>query len=98
MNLSFAGDDPEKILTDINAALEGRELGKMVNITLEGSDLVVIISRLGKSEIRFDGKKAGGKIEYALSKEKIAFAHRPFKDEVIAKIRKIVESCGGTWS
>ena len=98
MHLSFSSDDPKKILDDINGHLSGRELGKMVNLKLEGSDLVVLIQKMGTSELRFTGTVADGKVEYDLKKEKIAFAHKPFKDEVIGKIKKIVEACGGTWT
>ncbi len=77
-------------------ALGGRELGKMVQIEMDGADLIVRINKLGESVLRFEGKKHKDGLEINLVNEKIAFTHRAFKEEVKAKLAKIISSTGGT--
>jgi hypothetical protein len=95
MKISFKEANAKKILDQITEALGGRELGKMCSFELVGEDLKVIISKLGTSELLFKGTKLAAGWDFVLSKEKIAFAHKPFKDDVVEKIKKVVQSCGG---
>ncbi len=98
MKISFKETDAKKIVKTLADSLEDRELGKICKFSLDGNNIIITISKMGTSEIVFAGKPAKDGMEFALSKEKIAFTHRPFKDEVIDKIRKVVSGCGGTVS
>jgi len=98
VKISFKESDAKKIVKNLADSLEDRELGKICKFSLDGNDIVVTISKMGTSEIVFAGKSSKDGMEFSLSKEKIAFTHRPFKDEVVDKIRKVVTGCGGTVS
>lgn len=95
MKISFKENDPNKVLKSITDALGGRELGKMVDMRFEGKDLVVTISKLGTSTLVFSNKAAKDGLQYELTTEKIAFAHRAFKDDVKEKLFKVITGAGG---
>jgi hypothetical protein len=75
--------------------MDGRALGDMVSIDEERGGLLVKISRLGTSSLQFDRSENGEFAVFTLSEEKIAFAHRAFKDEVKSKLVHIIEKSGG---
>jgi hypothetical protein len=95
MKVEFSGNDRDKILGDIKAAMGGRQLAEMVNFELGSKGLIVTISKMGTSTLQFDESPSGDGLTYNLSKEKIAFTHKPFKDEVTAKILNVIEKAGG---
>ena len=96
MNIQFQETDPKKALKAINEALDERDLKKMVSIGLEGEDLVVVISKLGKSRLRFTPGKGEDKgLSYSLTNEKIALSHRAFKEDVTEKIKVLLKDAGG---
>jgi hypothetical protein len=95
MKILFDESNPNKVVELISKALGSRELGKMVEFSLKGADLCVVISKMGRSELLFASQENGEGLLFELTKEKIAFAHRPFKDEVMIKIKKVIETCGG---
>jgi hypothetical protein len=91
----FAEKDRDKIMTSIKNAMGGRELAKIVNFNLGGGKLEVVISKMGTSTLTFTEKENPQGLEYLLSGEKIAFTHKPFKDDVTEKIVKVIKSAGG---
>lgn len=96
MKIYFENKEPEKALQDIQNALIGRKLGKLVTFDLHDNDLTVTIHKMGKSHLEFSYKNTiNGKMEWELTSEKIALAHRAFKNEVMEKLIKIVNSIGG---
>lgn len=95
MKLSFSEKNRDKILASIKEAMAGRKLADMVNIALTKGKLEVTISKLGTSTLTFAEKESDKGLEYSLTTEKIAFAHKAFKDEVTEKIRKVIEKAGG---
>ncbi|MEZ4741702.1 MAG: hypothetical protein R3B45_04525 [Bdellovibrionota bacterium] len=96
MKFYFPESDTEKIVKSLKKALSGRKLGKMVDFNNEATKIRVTISKLGTSNIDFKQTPAKDGVEWTLTSEKIAFSHKAFKDEVIEKINKIIESVGGT--
>jgi len=96
MKFSFPQDDTTVITGKIMEQLGGRELGKMVQFMPTDSGLVVEIDKFGKSRLEFDRSEDGGNSIFELTKEKIALAHRAFKDEVSGKLRTVIEKAGGT--
>lgn len=95
MRAKFPQKDPKEVLSAMQKVLSGRELGNLVSLSLSGQELVVTISKLGTSTITFGSAALGGGLEFTLKNEKIAFAHRPFKDEVMKKFEHLIEQAGG---
>ena len=96
MKFHFPGKDSiQAIVTDIEESLSGRKLGKMVSLNLNDDEVHVAIKKLGTSTIRFKSGNNGEAVTLDLIDQKIALAHRKFKDEVVEKIVKVIESCGG---
>lgn len=95
MKVQFAKQSTQTIITGIRQAMDGRALGDMVSIDEERGGLLVKISRLGTSSLQFDRSENGEFAVFTLSEEKIAFAHRAFKDEVLSKLVHIIEKSGG---
>ena len=92
MKFKFPGKDADKIISMMTENLSGRKLGEMVSLEQKDEGIVVTISKLGTSTLEFAKTEEGG---FELANEKIAFAHRIFKDEVTEKICQIIETCGG---
>jgi hypothetical protein len=95
MKVAFQTKDRTKILSSIKEQMSGRKLGEMVDIALAGGHLTVTISKLGTSTLEFKEKETDAGLDYTLEREKIAFTHKAFKDEVTQKIVKVIESAGG---
>ena len=96
MKIFFSETDPDVILNKILSELKTRELGKIVNFELENDgDMVLTISKLGKSKLFFKRATLNDGLEFKLFKEKIALSHRPLKESVTSKIFKIIEKIGG---
>ncbi len=96
MKINFSDTDPQKILKNITDALGGRELANIVDFNFEGKDLIVTISKFGTSVLTFSNRAANNGLQYELTSEKIAFAHRAFKDEVKQKLFKVIQNAGGS--
>lgn len=95
MKFSFPFQDPEMVKSKILDELGGRELGKIVDFALNSGVMTVTISKFGTSLLEFNQKATTDGLEYSLEKEKIAFAHRAFKDEVKTKLCQIIKKVGG---
>lgn len=95
MKVMFAEKDRGKILAAIHDAMGGRKLAEMVHFNLGKGKLEVVISKLGTSTLQFKEHEVASGIEYSLESEKIAFAHKAFKDEVKSKILSVIEKAGG---
>lgn len=95
MKVKFDIKDPAAVLSNIKEALGMRELSKMVEFNAGNNSLVVTINKLGTSTLIFDETELEDGLEYELTKEKIAFTHRAFKDDVTNKLVKVMEKAGG---
>lgn len=96
MKFRFPKQDGKQIIKLIEEALGGRSLADMVKFEAGPADLIVTISKLGTSTLTFKRADAGPtEVEYTLASEKIAFAHKAFKDEVTQKLLKVIEKAGG---
>ena len=96
MEFSFPDTDTKIVTDKIMAKLGGRELGKMVTFNPTATGIEVTISKFGTSRLEFSKTENNGHAIFKLTEEKIAFAHRAFKDEVQDKMRKIILQAGGT--
>ncbi len=95
MRVTFNETDRNKVLENIKNALGQRKLADLLDFSVSPGSLIVKITKLGTSELSFTEKPGTNGLEYTLTGEKIAFAHRAFKGEVTEKIIKIVEKAGG---
>lgn len=95
MKVFFGEKDRDKILASIKTAMGDRALAQMVSFNLIKGQLEVIISKFGTSVLVFKDRETDVGIEYVLSSEKIAFTHKAFKDDVTAKIARVIEKAGG---
>lgn len=95
MKVQFSLNSTESVAKVINEQLVGRKLGDLVKITADGSNLVLSISKLGTSTLVFAGTPKNNGIEFNLTSEKIAFAHKPMKEEFKEKLGKAIEQAGG---
>ena len=95
MKVYFIEKNRDKILASIKEALGDRELAKLVHFNMNVGSLDVVISKLGTSTLQFTEEETTLGMEYRLTSEKIAFAHRAFKDEVTKKIVRVIERAGG---
>lgn len=89
-----AAGSTDEFVTTISSELSKRELGKIVSLKKDGSDLLVVFSKLGTSEIRFQIDVVGQGFKATLKNEKIAFAHRPFRGDIEAKLASILSKNG----
>ena len=95
MKVFFAEKDRDKVLSQIKSAMGDRALGQIVSFNMGKGSLEVVISKLGTSTLTFKEKESDQGLHYDLAGEKIAFTHKAFKDDVTAKIVKVIEKAGG---
>lgn len=99
MNIYFENKNPQDVVDEIKASLGGRKLGDILDIALEGEDICVTISKVGKSKLKFSHSTIqNGGHKWVLSHEKIAFTHKVFREEIIKKLDKIISNLGGSLS
>ena len=96
MKITFPDQDTATIVDKLQAAMGDRALAKIVSFSHSKDQLIVTLSKLGKSVLTFDRSGAAGGSEFVLTKEKIAFAHKPMKADVTSKIVQVAEKAGGT--
>ena len=95
MNIHFPAQTLSEVISKIQSALSGRSLGDLVSFHEKPEGIEVTISKLGTSTLFFSAKKAKEGFDLSLSQEKIAFAHKAFKDEVKSKLASVIEKAGG---
>jgi hypothetical protein len=84
----------KEFLAKVEAAIEGREIAKIVSFKGSPSEIVVIFSKLGTTEIKYEVKPDGQGFAATLKSEKIALAHRPFKADIESKLMGVMERIG----
>lgn len=85
---------PDVFLVKVREALTGRALGQIASLSREGQELVVKFSRLGTSEVRYRIDTVGAGFRATKSSEKIALAHRAFRDDIESRLQKTLEKLG----
>lgn len=96
MKISFPKQEPKKIISAIKKAMGDRTLSEMVELSIEKSQMIITISKLGTSTLTFTKEDDDERVLFVMTSEKIAFTHRAFKDEVTEALVKIVKKAGGT--
>ena len=96
MQILFRSQDPETVYQALEDNLANRELGKLIQLELSDKDLRVEVNKLGTSSLEFQYKLDGAGFIWELRREKIAFSHRAFKSDILAKIGALVDQIGGS--
>lgn len=96
MKIQFPKQSNAQVITALQKVLTGRSLGDLVSLEDQDNNLVMKISKLGTSSLIFSRSEVGANVLYTLTEEKIAFAHRAFKDDVKAKLENVVTKAGGS--
>lgn len=86
---------PEAFTLRMREAMVGRALGSIATVTVACDELVLTVSRLGTSEVRFRTTPSGTGFRAVRSGEKIALPHRPFREEMERKLEGVVRKAGG---
>jgi hypothetical protein len=95
MKVQFTKQSNELIISALKKTMDGRAISDLVSIGEDKGGLLVKISKLGTSTLQFDRSDNDEFAVFTLSEEKIAFAHRAFKDDVKSKLVHIIEKSGG---
>ena len=96
MKISFPIQESKKIISAIKIAMGDRALSEMVDLSIEKSQMIITISKLGTSTLTFAKEVNDDRVLFVMTSEKIAFTHRAFKGEVTDALMKIVKKAGGT--
>lgn len=83
-----------QFVKSVEEALTGRDLGEIVSFKLNGTELIVTFSKLGKSELKYAVENINDGFKAKLLTEKIALTHRPLKAEITARLARVMEKQG----
>lgn len=92
--IEMAGMAPGEFVERIRGAIAGREIEKIVSFRSAPQEIVVIFSKLGTTEIKYDVKPQGDGFVATLASEKVALAHRPFKADMESKLVAVMQKIG----
>jgi hypothetical protein len=93
-SFSVPSANVQEFVGKVSQAMEGRDLGKIVSLKVEGQVLTVVFSKLGTSQVVFDIANQGGGFECVHKSEKIAIAHKALRSDIEGKLAKVLESQG----
>jgi hypothetical protein len=95
-SFSVKGNSPQNFIKTVLEILQKGELGKITTMTASNDSLIVVFSKLGKSEIHYTLKQEGSDFTCQFKSEKIALAHKAFRSEVDKGITKAFEKAGAS--
>ncbi|WP_186643603.1 hypothetical protein [Fluviispira vulneris] len=93
---SFAveSSSPADFIKKVTDSLAGRELGKIASMSVKENNIVIMFSKLGKSEVIFNIKNEDNGFSCTHSSEKIALTHKALRGDIEGKLAKVLESNG----
>ena len=95
-SIASASLSVEDFVGKVKAAVEGREIGKIVSFRTTPSEITVVFSKLGTTEISYAVTPQGAGFTALLKNEKVAFAHRPFRADIEEKLAGVMRKMGAT--
>jgi DNA polymerase sigma len=95
MKIQFPKQPTDAIIAAIKKAMDGRSLNDLVSFESTKEELIVKISKMGTSVLTFQRQEKDDQAEFNLVSEKIAFAHKAFKDDVKLKLQQVIAKAGG---
>ncbi len=81
-------------ITKVTKALSERELGKIANVSLNGENVIITFSKLGKSEVIYSLKNSTEGFQCIHKSEKISLTHKAFRSDIESKLAKVLEANG----
>jgi hypothetical protein len=86
-------------IAQLEKRIKKTPIGQWIQFEIQDSgELRVLIQKLGTSTLEFRGGQGPGGIYWELSREKIAFSHKPFRSEAIKQIEEAVRTLGGAFN
>jgi hypothetical protein len=96
-SFTFQNSDTSAFAQAFSKALGGRELGKILSVSATTDTLVITMSKLGTSRLKYVvTHQADGRHTAKLQDESIALTHRAFRAEIERKLTRVLESCGAS--
>lgn len=96
LKIHFDLKDPEEVVKLIQDQLAHHEMKKNIAFDLDDDELIVTISKLGTSKLIFREEPSTKGLTFVLASQKVALAHRAFKEEVKESIKEFVIEAGGS--
>ena len=90
------GMEPEDFVERARGALVDHGLAGNVTLDLRGDRLVVRLTHLGTTELRYALERDGGGFSARLASERVALLHAPFREAFDARFTEIISRVGGT--
>ena len=92
--------EPEAFVARVRAELRSRGADHLIGVELEGEALVVRVSKLGRSELRYRLIRGDGGFRAELTRQKLAPLHAPFRHAFEERLAQAVTQLGGEgpWS
>ncbi len=88
--------NPESFVDRVRQALAGRSLGQIVDLAVEGGQIVVRLRKMGTTELRYDTRPEGDGFVATLAAERVAPFHAPFRADFEHKLEHVLESVGAS--
>lgn len=87
---------PEQFNDAFLHAIKDRNLGKITTSVYDAAakKFVLTFSKLGESKITYSVTPQDSSLLLTKKEEKIAFAHRPFRQEIAAKLTQVLQGLG----
>ena len=96
MDVIFKSLDLQEILAKVNQNLRKSPLNKMVHLTLDENQLIMTVSKLGKSRIYMEVLQWESETRFTVKREDIRPQHKPLRPFVVDSICNVLEQSGGT--
>lgn len=84
----------EEFVKKVETALFGRDLGEITRFKLQGTELLVVFSKLGTTELKYKIELTKSGFKASLVSEKVALTHRPLKADITARLARVMEREG----
>lgn len=87
---------PEQFNSAFLAAIKDRNIGKIASSTYNANEkkFILTFNKLGQSTITYNVMPKDSSLLLTKNDEKIAFAHRPFRQEISEKLTGILKKLG----
>ena len=93
-SFSVSNFSVSEFIKKVSDSLSQRELGKIASVSLNGENVIITFSKLGKSEVVYTLKNLPEGFECIHKSEKISLTHKAFRSDIESKLSKVLESNG----
>ena len=93
-SFSVSKSSVNEFIKKVTESLSQRELGKIASVSLNGENVIITFSKLGKSEVIYSLKNLSEGFQCIYKSEKISLTHKVFRSDIESKLTKVLESNG----